>query len=285
MKIAVSGSNGYIAKNLIPGLETTGYTIVPIDRRFLYNVDQLAEILSDTQVVINLAGAPIFQRWTKKSKNMIFQSRVETTKNIIKAINNLPDNKKPHTFISASAIGIYTPDEIHTETSTSFANDFVGKVVQNWENASVELSPAVRKVIFRIGLILGKEAKTIRNLAPVIKLGLGAKIGQGKQPFPFIHIRDVVNAIDWSIKTQNVQGIYNLTAPESIDNKTFTKTLAKYLNRPIMFTVPAFSLKLILGEASLLLLQSPKVYPERLINEGFRFSFPDINSTIEEITQ
>ncbi|HEX7584466.1 MAG TPA: DUF1731 domain-containing protein, partial [Prolixibacteraceae bacterium] len=92
-------------------------------------------------------------------------------------------------------------------------------------------------------------------------------------------------AIIWSIENQKAHGIYNLVAPENIDNKTFTETLAKFLNRPAFFTVPAFSLKIILGEASVLLLQSPQVYPERLLNEGFEFSFPDINSSIAEITQ
>jgi len=116
-------------------------------------------------------------------------------------------------------------------------------------------------------------------------MGLGGKIGNGRQPFPFIHISDAIRAILWCIENRNAQGIYNLVAPENIDNKTFTQTLGKFLNRPVLFTVPAFSLKFILGEASSLLLQSPQVVPERLLNEGFEFSFPDIDSCIAEIIQ
>lgn len=283
MKIAVSGSNGYIAKNLIHELEIAHHDIIRIPRSMLYDAEQLAKLISSTSVVINLAGSPILTRWTKTNKNEILHSRIDTTQNIIKAINSLSDEKRPHLFISASAVGIYSDGIIHTEQSKSFASDFVGEVVKGWENASVELSPTVRKVIFRIGLILGKEAKTIQKLVPVIKMGLGGKVGNGRQAFPFIHINDAIRAILWSIGNKNAQGIYNLVAPENIDNKTFTKALGKFLNRPVLFTVPAFSLMIILGEASSLLLHSPQVVPERLLNEGFEFSFPDINSCIAEI--
>lgn len=285
MKILISGSNGYIAKNLIPLLDNTGHTVVRIKRSELGAVDQLTKILSDTDVVINLAGAPILCRWTARNKNEILRSRTDSTKNIVEAINQLTAEHRPKLFISASAIGIYSPNVLHTEESSSFSNDFVAEVVKKWENASENLNLDVRRVVFRIGLILGADAKTIQNLVPLFKIGFGGKIGNGNQPFPFIHIQDVVNVILWSIQNQNSHGIYNLAAPENIDNKTFTKTLAKHLNRPAIFTVTAFALKVILGEASSLLLQSPQVYPERLINEGFKFTFPDINSTIGEITQ
>lgn len=285
MKIAVSGSSGYLAKNLIPVLKAANHDIIRISRSELGNVDQLTKILSDAAVVIHLAGSPILKRWTARNKNEILQSRIDSSRNIVHAINQLTAEHVPGLFISASAIGIYSPNKVHTEESTSFSNDFISEVIKNWENASEDLNPDVRRVIFRIGLILGKESKTIQSLVPVMKFGLGGRIGNGKQPFPFIHILDVVKAINWSIETQNAHGIYNLAAPENIDNKTFTKTLAKYLNRPAIFIVPAYCLKLLFGEASTLFLHSPQVYPERLINEGFKFTFPDINSTIEEIIQ
>lgn len=283
MKIAISGSSGYIAQNLIPELEAVNHGITRIQRSELGDVDQLTKKLSDTDVVISLAGAPILQRWTKANKNEIIRSRIDSTQNIVHAINRLPMEQRPGLFISASAIGIYSPNKRHTEESNSFSDDFVAEVVRNWENASDDLNPGVRKVIFRIGLILGKEAKTIQSLVPIIKLGLGGKIGSGKQPFPFIHICDAVRAILWSIENKNASGIYNLVAPENIDNKIFTKTLAESLNRPAIFTVPEFVLKIALGEASALLLQNPQVYPERLLNEDFKFNFSDIRSTIKEI--
>ncbi len=285
MKIAISGANGYIAKNLVRELKAANHKIVPVERSTLYNVKKLSEILSDVAVVINLAGAPILQRWTAANKQEIRKSRIETNQNMVKAINGLPDNKKPRIFISASAIGIYSSGKVHTERSTSFSSDFIGEVVQGWENASSDLSPKVRKVIFRIGLILGNEAKTIQNVLPLFKMGLGGKIGSGSQPFPFVHIYDAVNAIIWGIEHENARGIYNLVAPDNIDNKTFTKVLAQSVKRPAFFTVPEFALKLVLGKASSLLLQSPQVVPKRLLKEGFVFLFPEIKSCLAEVVK
>jgi len=284
MKIAISGANGYIAKNLIEKLEMSGHQIVPIGRDKLYNIEELSVILSDTEVVINLAGAPILQRWTEKSKNEIIKSRINATHNIVTAINGLPENKKPHTFISASAIGIYAVNKVHSESSTSFATNFIGEVVKNWENASAHLSPKVRRVVFRIGLVLGKDAQTIQKLLPIFKMGIGGKIGSGKQPFPFIHISDLTNAFLWVIQNEKALGIYNLSAPENIDNKTFTRILAHSVKKPAFFTVPEFGLKLIYGEAASLLIQSPQVTPQRLLDEGFVFYFPEIKSCLAEIT-
>lgn len=283
MKIAISGANGYIAKNLIWELRADHHTIVPINRGNLNNVDQLTKLLSGTEVVINLAGAPILQRWTDSIKEKILKSRIETTQNMVKAINGLPDTKRPHTFISSSAIGIYSVDTVHNEKSTSFSTDFLGEVVTKWEDASVNLSPKVRRIIFRVAPIFGKESQTIQKLLPVFKMGLGGKIGSGNQPFPFVHIFDVVNAFVWGMQHEQASGTYNLVAPENIDNKTFTQTLANSLHRPAIFTVPGFVLKLALGEAASLLLKSPQVKPERLINEGFAFLFPDIKTCMAEI--
>ncbi|HEY3369483.1 MAG TPA: TIGR01777 family oxidoreductase [Prolixibacteraceae bacterium] len=283
MKIAIAGANGYIAKNLIEELRASDHTIVPIHRSMLSNVERLSELISQSGAVINLAGAPILQRWTADNRKDILNSRVVSTQNIIRAINGLPENKRPQTFISASAIGIYSPGAVHTEKSTSFSTDFVGEVVKKWEEASADLSPQVRRVIFRISPILGKEAQTIQKLLPVFKMGLGGKIGSGTQAFPFVHIYDVVNAMVWALQNEQASGIYNLVAPENIDNQSFTRALAQAVNRPAMLTVPGFMLKLAYGEAASMLLQSPQAKPQRLLNEGFAFLFPDIKTCLAEI--
>jgi uncharacterized protein (TIGR01777 family) len=283
MKIAISGTNGYIAGKLIQELKVNGNEIVPIGRVALYDISALTERLSGIDAVIHLAGSSILCRWTKSKKEEILRSRTETTRNIIRVINQLPSEKRPKTFVSASAIGIYSPDFVHTEESTRFSNDFVGEVVRKWEESSDELNPTVRKVIFRIGLILGKEAKTMKQLLPVFKLGLGGRIGSGKQPFPFVHIDDVARAFIWAIQNSESEGKYNLVAPQQITNVQFTKELSKKLHRPAFFTVPEFALKIVYGEAASLLLQSPIVVPERLLNSGFKFNYPDIQSCLTEI--
>jgi len=284
MNIAVSGAKGYIGRNLVAELEADNHTVVQIKRRILYSPEKLLVVLADMDVVINLAGAPILTRWTDANKKEIMDSRAKTTRNIVDAINKMPDASKPKTFISASAIGIYSNGNLHTEDSESFSNDFVGQVVSQWENASDHLSSKVRRIVFRIGLVLGKESQTMQKLVPLFKMGMGGKIGSGKQPFPFVHIYDVVNALIWGIHHERASGIYNLVAPETIDNKTFTAVLAKALHRPALFAVPGFSIKIIYGEAASLLLESPVVIPKRLMQEGFAFLFPNIQTCIAEIT-
>ena len=284
MKIAISGSTGYIGGNLISKLRNSGHEIYAINRTALSDISSLTEILSGKELVINLAGAPILCRWTEKNKTEILRSRIESTQHIIHVINNLPPEFRPHTYISASAIGIYRPCESHTEKSTSYANDFVGKVVTQWEKSSVELIASVRKVIFRISPVLGKEAQTIKQLMPIFKLGLGGKIGSGNQAFPFVHIEDVILAFVWAILNHESNGIYNLVAPQNISNKQFTIALSKVLRRPAFFNVPAFALRLLYGEAATILLRAPEVYPERLIQSGYKFKYPDIQSALAEIT-
>lgn len=283
MRIAISGANGYLARNLTQTLNNAHYELVKIPRAVIYEPTALTKMLSGTNVIINLSGAPILCRWNKASKAEILRSRTETTRNITEAINQLPLDQRPKTFISASAIGIYSPGESHTEESTSFSDEFVGEVVKAWEKSSGNLSDSVRKVIFRIAVVLGKDSQTMKNMLPVFKLGLGGKIGNGKQPFPFIHIDDLTNAVLWAIQNASANGIYNLVAPESITNEKFTRELSKKLNRPAIFTVPEWALKMVYGDAASLLTQSPDVYPERLLKSGFRFNYPDIKSCLAEI--
>jgi hypothetical protein len=283
MKIAISGTSGYIAGNLIKRLETSGNEIVKLKREVLYDADKLRTVLAGIDVVVNLAGAPILQRWTAQNKKVILQSRAETTQNIVLAINQLAAEFRPKTLIQTSAVGIYSSGNMHDESSTDFADDFVGQVVKTWEKSSEELNRTVRKVTFRIGVVLGKDSRTIKNVLPVFKLGLGGKIGLGNQSFPFVHIDDVVGAIYWAIKNAEVHGVYNLVAPEIIDNLKFTSELASALGRPALFKVPEVALKLAYGEASSLLLTAPSVQTIRLLKYGYRFKYPDIRSALAEI--
>jgi uncharacterized protein (TIGR01777 family) len=283
MKIAISGSNGYIAVNLIRKLQSVNHQIMKIQRNELYNPTALSRIISGTDCVIHLAGAPILQKWTNENKAEIVRSRTETTQNIVSIINNLPFGERPKTFISASAIGIYKSGLTHSENSTNFSEDFVGQVVKQWENSSANLDLSIRKVIFRIGVVIGKESETIRKLIPVFKLGLGGKVGNGKQPFPFVHINDVVNAFFWAVQNNEVAKIFNLVAPQNITNGQFTKALAEKLKRPAFLSVPEGALKLVYGEAASLLYESPQAYPTWLLEYGYRFKYPDIESALNEI--
>lgn len=284
MNIRLTGSNGYIGKLLTERLREKGHCVLGIQRKHLYGqTSVLKGEIRGTDVIINLAGAPILQRWTEKNKKIIYDSRIVTTRNLVQAISELPETDRPKKIVSVSAIGIYKSGLAHTEESTDFDEGFVGKVVKDWEQEIKRLPDSIQTTIFRLGLVLGKEAKTITNLLLPFKMGLGGKIGSGEQAFPFIHEHDVINAFVWAVENEKKSGIYNLTAPENISNKKFTEALAKELKRPAIFSTPAFFLKLIFGEAAELLTQSPKVSSEKLVKAGYNFEFPNIHSALQNI--
>jgi uncharacterized protein (TIGR01777 family) len=284
LKIRITGISGYLGIAISEELKKQGHEVSGIERKLIYgSLAILSKEIEGSDVIINLAGAPILQRWTKRTKRLIHESRVRTTRNLVLAINTLPKKKQPVKFISASAIGIYKPGFKHDESSTNFNPGFVGIVAKDWEDASNELPATIQKNIFRIGLVLGKNAKTITNLLLPFKLGLGSTLGNGKQPFPFVHEKDVISAFVWAVEDFHKNGTFNLVAPESISNKDFTKSLAKMLNRPALFSIPGFALKMVLGEAAVLLTESPEVEPKKLLEEGFEFEFPGINEALEEI--
>jgi len=284
MNIKITGQSGYLGNLVKNVLSQNGHNVSPIKRSQLYgDIEQLQNEISGTDVVIHLAGSPILTRWNQKNKKMITDSRVVTTQNLTKAIAILHPEHRPKKLIQASAIGIYKAYNNHGEQSLNFDTGFVGTVVAQWENASADLPVDVEKVIFRIGLVIGKNAKTITNLVLPFRLGLGAKIGNGNQPFPFIHDSDVAAAFVWATENDSAKGIYNLVAPQQITNKQFTAAFAKTLNRPAFFSIPQFTLKIALGEAAVLLTEIPSVTPEKLVNAGFRFQFPTIELALKEI--
>ncbi len=284
MKIQITGASGYIGKIISDQLKRNGHNVSALNRKLLYGpTDDLKNAISNSDVIISLAGAPILTRWTKKNKALIYNSRIETTKNLISAIKILPEQEQPKKFISASAIGIYKSGYNHDETSNNFDPGFVGRVVKEWEESSNDLPKSIQKNIFRIGLVVGKDAKTIKNLIVPFKIGLGATIGNGEQAFPFIHEADVCNAFIWAVEKYQKNGIFNLVAPENISNKEFTKAFAEKMNRPTFLKIPAFALKLLLGETASLLLESPVPISSALEKSGFVFSYPTIDSALSEI--
>lgn len=286
MNIKITGQSGYLGTLITNTLLQRGHTVSAIPRNLLFNNPDLSKReLSGIDVIIHLAGSPILVRWNDKNKQIITNSRVTTTENIAKALHLMQPEERPKKMIQASAIGVYKAFEKHDENSQNFDNGFVGNVVQQWEKASEDLPDEIKRTIFRIGLVIGKKAKTITNLKLPFQMGLGAKTGSGKQPFPFIHDADLAAAFLWATENESASGIFNLVSPNQISNNEFTKALAKALNRPAIFAIPEFVLKLVLGEAAVLLTESPAVEPKNLIDAGFKFQYADINSALREITK
>lgn len=286
LKIKITGISGYIGQLISKELMENGHQVSGIKRELLYgNSNDLAEEVKNTDVLINLAGSTILQRWTEKNKVKIYKSRVKTTQNLVWAIKKLQPEEYPKKFISASAIGIYQPGLQHNEESNNFEKGFIGKVVLHWEEAVQELPDSIQKIIFRIGPVLGKKSKTISNLMLPFKMGLGATIGNGKQPFPFVHEKDVARAFCWAVEEYPENDIFNLTAPENITNKTFTKELGRQMHRPAFLFIPGFILKILYGDAAVLLTTSPEVSAQKITHAGFKFRYPDISEALKEITE
>ncbi|MCK3685202.1 TIGR01777 family oxidoreductase [Maribellus sp. YY47] len=281
--IVITGQNGYLGSMLTSELRNAGYAVRGIPRSKLYDTNQLVDEIRSCFALINLAGAPVLQRWNSKNRKIIYESRIVSTRNLVQAINSLPIEDRPEKFISASAIGIYKTNAFHDEESSNFDEGFLGTVVKDWEKTLDDLPSQIQKVIFRIGLVLGKNAKTIHQLLLPFKLGLGASIGNGRQAFPFVHEADLMRAFVWAVTEYDKNNTFNLVAPDRITNKTFTHQLARQLNRPAFLTIPGWAINLVLGEASVLLTEAPEVSSEKIQAAGFRFNYPDITSALQEI--
>ena len=285
MKIAISGSTGLIGKQLSYLLLQSGHEPISISRTDLSaGINHLAKVIKSCDVIINLAGAPVLQRWNEKNKQNILSSRVDTTKKLVEAVRlNLPEHQ-PIVFISASAISVYKNGSIHDEKSTNLGSDFLAAVCHAWEKETEPLNGLkIRLCTIRIGIVLGRTGGSLKTMLPMFKLGLGGKIGSGKQYFSFIHIEDVCRAIEYLIRNTQCSGIYNLVGPNPVTNELFTKALSEKLHRPAIFAVPGFMLKLIFGKASDLIIEGAAVKPAHLLNDGFRFNYPDIRSALEHI--
>ncbi len=282
MIIAISGANGFIGKQLTSFFLAKGNEVRNILRIHEETpAEDVATYLSDVDVVINLAGAPIAARWTEKYKKTLFDSRIITTRKIVEAITLL--EKKPQLLISASAVGIYSPEGENTETKFRLADDFLEKICNAWELEAKRAVPVTRVAIIRLGIVLSKDGGALKRMLPLFKLGFGGTIASGKQGFPWIHIYDVIQAIQFIIENKNLSGEFNFSSPHLIDNRKFTNELAKALKRKAFFNVPAFALKLAFGEGAIAISGGQYVYPKHLLDEGYKFSYPDLTGAFDDM--
>ena len=282
-KIAISGATGFIGKSLVHFLEQNGYQVLKLSRAILHNPAELTKAINGSDAVINLAGHSIAKKWNEKTKRKILYSRLNVTRRIVDAVEAAVD--KPNVVISASAVGIYDAFEVHDEFSTSYANDFLGEVCQKWEAEALRVSNVkdVRLCLVRLGAVLGKEGGAFPKLIKPFKFGFGSTLGDGHQVFPFIHIKDVLSGIWYLLKREASGGIYNFVAPEMISNLEFSIALSEKLNRPLWLKVPEFALRLILGEGANFLLVGQKVVPKRMLKDDFHFSFPTLESILNDL--
>lgn len=292
MKALITGGTGFVGSNLSKKLKQDGYEVIILTRdikkvakeyKAISSLDQI-EDNQNIDVIINLAGANISKRWTEGYKKELIESRVGTTKNVVDLIKRL--SNKPKVFISASAVGYYGSqgDNMLIENS-SFKDCFTHQLCNMWEQeAKKSIKLGVRLCIIRLGVVLGKNDGALKKMIPSFKLGLGGKIGDGKQYFSWVHIDDVVASYVFLINSSVSSGIYNLTSPNPVTNKIFTYNLSKKLNRPSIFTMPSFVIKTLFGQmGENILLEGQRVVPEKLTKEGFIFKYPLIDKSLENL--
>ena len=278
--IAITGANGFVGTNLTKYFSKLDYKVIAISREILNNQEKLKETLSQSDVVINLAGANIINRWSEEYKKLLYSSRIDTTSKIVNAINNIED--KPKLLISTSAVGIYDNKSTHDENGT-FSNDFLSNLCQSWENEALKANNETTKVaIFRFGIVLGKDGGAFAKMITPFKLGLGGIIGSGNQAFSYVHIIDLLRAYEFVIKNE-FSGIFNITAPKPTTNLLFTRTLGKLLKKPTIFPVPEFILKLIFSEGAKVLTDGQDVVPKKLLSLGFKFEYNNIEETLQAL--
>ncbi|MET0070124.1 MAG: TIGR01777 family oxidoreductase [Candidatus Thiodiazotropha sp.] len=285
MKIAISGSTGFIGTQLARALANKGHALVPIGRRdFNRGTRHLSLLLEGCNAVINLAGAPINRRWTRACKRTIVSSRVETTRMLVSAVSQMA--KPPKTFISTSGMGAFDTRDRYTESDVANAADFLGELTFDWESAAWEGETLdMRVVVFRLSLVLGQQGGLMGQVLTPFRMGLGGPIGDGQQHFSWIHIDDLINAYLLALDNPRFRGIYHLAAPNPVDNLTFTRILGKALNRPTRFRVPAALLKLAYGEGAEVMTSGQCIVSDRLEQAGFNFRYTELESAIQAIVK
>lgn len=295
MRILISGSHGLVGKALIKGLEADGHDIYRLvryaphsDKEIEWSPDRYSIAISRIEgfdAVFHLAGESIASgRWNDEKKRKIRESRTKGTKLLADALANL--SAPPKALISASAIGYYGDrgDELLTETSAP-GNDFLAGVCVEWEKATEHArEKGVRVVNTRFGIILDKEGGALAKMLTPFRMGIGGRIGDGKQWMSWIALDDVIGALQFSLTNESMNSPVNFVAPNPVRNAEFTKTLGSVLSRPTIFPIPEFGVRLAFGEmADALLLSSQKVEPQKLEASGFQFRYPHLEQALKTI--
>jgi len=276
MNVIVAGASGLIGTELVKALRARGDQVLalPRYRSAPWQVDGF-------DAVVNLAGANLSaKRWSPEFKKEILDSRLDTTRALVQAIDKA--TRKPRVLVNSSAVGFYgggRGDETLDESGAP-GSDFLSGIVKAWEAEAQKAS--VRSVQLRTGIVLSTKGGALQPFLPPFKAFVGGPIGSGKQWFPWIHIADEVGAILWCLDNE-LSGPVNLVAPGIVNMKDFAKALGRALHRPSLFPVPGAALKLLLGEFAEVVLDGQRAVPKKLFDKGFRFRFTDVNDALRDL--
>jgi uncharacterized protein (TIGR01777 family) len=299
MKILITGGTGFVGTQLTSRLIQDGNEITILTRslkgekRASLGISYLEgdpskkgpwqEAIKNHEAIINLAGASIFSKWTDEHKKAIRESRVNTTRNIIEGIPSHPSKKM--TLLSTSAVGYYgfSGDEELVEDSPP-GNDFLARIAVEWEGEALKAKEkGVRVVMTRFGIVLGEKGGALSQMIPLFKKYIGGPIGSGKQWFSWVHIKDLAEAFVFLTRHPEISGPVNVCSPNPVRNRALAKALGKTLHRPSFMPAPGFMVKLVLGEFGSVILEGQRVIPQRLLENGFVFQYPDIEKALQSI--
>jgi uncharacterized protein len=302
MKVVITGATGFVGRALVRRLIAAGHEIVALTRNLERAHAALparcaceswspAEgpdpaVIRGADAVVHLAGEGVADHlWTPARKQAIRDSRLGGTRALVRAIATVPSEARPRALISASAIGYYGDrgDEQLDEQSQP-GNDFLAEVCTAWEQEAFAAEKlGVRTVVVRIGVVLGKEGGALQKMLLPFRLGLGGRLGSGRQWMSWIHLDDLVSLFVYLIGQADGAGVVNGVAPTPVTNAVFTAALGKVLYRPVILPVPAFALRLTLGEMSAILLASQRALPRAATQLGFTFRYPDIRGALADL--
>jgi uncharacterized protein (TIGR01777 family) len=274
MNVAITGASGFVGRALSERLLASGHSVTPISLR----TQPPAEVFAGCQAVVNLAGEPVAQRWTAAARERIASSRVQGTRSLVAALREHP----PEVLVSASAVGYYGSrgDDILTEDSPP-ASDFLGQLAVGWEQeAHAAEQFGVRVVTPRIGVVLGRGGGALAQMLPPFRLGLGGRLGTGKQWMSWIALDDLVSLIEFAIEDAALRGPVNAVAPNPVTNAVLTRELGAALHRPAILPVPAFALKILFGEMSEILQGGQRVIPQAALRAGFQFRYAELSQAL-----
>jgi uncharacterized protein len=274
--IAITGATGFVGRHLSEHLRKAGHAVRAVSTR----VAPQPEDVDGCDAIVNLAGEPVAQRWTPAVRESIRASRVDGTRKLVAVLRPNP----PSVLVNASAVGYYGSrgDEMLTESSPPAA-DFLARVAMDWEREAQEAEMfGVRVVRLRIAMVLGREGGALARMLLPFRLGIGGRIGDGRQWMSWIHLEDLVSLIAFALENSAVSGPVNASAPNPVRNAEFTKELARALHRPAIFPVPRLALKLLFGEMAEIIYASQRVLPEAALRAGFQFRFPEVSRALRE---
>src|SRR5579875_2776702 len=292
-RVVVTGATGLIGRALIASLRSGGDSVTALSRdrqRALGALGEGVDIqvwsdpLAGADAVVHLLGEPVAQRWTHEARARIRDSRVQSTRQLVAALESLTEAERPRVLISQSATGFYGPsDARELDERAPAGSGFLAEVVEAWERAAQAAEPLLRVVRTRTGVVLSPSGGALAQMLPFFRLGIGGPVAGGRQYVPWIHLDDVVGAITFCLDHDGAVGAVNVTAPNPVTNAEFSRALGRALRRPALLPVPGLALRALYGEMAEIITTGQRVIPRRLSELRYQFRHPRVEEALRDV--